>query len=40
VAIGPTTSARMLSLGLPADAMAWAPSEDAVGDAIDHVLGR
>ncbi len=40
VAIGPTTSARMLSLGLSADATAWAPSEDAVGDAIDHVLGR
>jgi uroporphyrinogen-III synthase len=38
VAIGPTTSARLLSLGLPADATALAPSEEAVGDAIAHAL--
>lgn len=38
VAIGPTTAARLLSLGLPADAMAAAPSEDAVGDAIVNAL--
>lgn len=38
VAIGPTTSERLDSLGLPADATAAAPSEGAVGDAIEHVL--
>ena len=38
VAIGPTTAVRLLSLGLPADAMAAAPSEDAVGDAIVNAL--
>ena len=38
VAIGPTTSARLASLGLPADATALVPSEDAVGDAIEHVV--
>ena len=38
VAIGPTTSARLLSLGLPADATASAPSEDAIGDAIVEAL--
>ena len=39
VAIGPTTSARLRSLGLPARVVADAPSEDAVGDAIAKVLG-
>ena len=38
VAIGPTTSAYLASLGLPADAVASAPTEDAVGDAIAHAL--
>ena len=38
VAIGPTTSARLAALGLPAEATALAPSEDAVGDAIEHAL--
>jgi uroporphyrinogen-III synthase len=38
VAIGPTTSARLASLGLSADAVALAPLEDAVGDAIEHVV--
>ncbi len=38
VAIGPTTSERLDALGLPADATAAAPLEDAVGDAIEHVL--
>jgi uroporphyrinogen III methyltransferase / synthase len=39
VAIGPTTAAHLLSLDLPADAVADAPTEDAVGDAIARVLG-
>jgi len=38
VAIGPTTAARLLVLGLPADATALAPSEDAIGEAIAHAL--
>jgi len=38
VAIGPTTSAYLASLGLSADAVASAPTEDAVGDAIAHAL--
>lgn len=38
VAIGPTTSLHLASLGLPADAVAEAPSEDAVGDAIARAL--
>jgi len=39
VAIGPTTSARLLSAGLPANAVANAPSEEAVADAIAKALG-
>ena len=39
VAIGPTTSARMVALDLPAHAMAETPSEAAVGDAIAAALG-
>jgi uroporphyrinogen-III synthase len=39
VAIGPTTSARLLSVGLPANVVACAPSVDAVGDAIAQALG-
>jgi len=38
VAIGPTTSAYLASLGLAADAVAVAPLEDAVGDAIARAL--
>jgi len=38
VAIGPTTSAHLASLGLPADAVAEAPLEDAIGDAIARAL--
>lgn len=38
VAIGPTTAARLLSAGLPADVIASAPSEDAVGVAIEQAL--
>ena len=38
VAIGPTTAAYLASLGLPADAVASAPTEDAVGDAIANAL--
>jgi uroporphyrinogen-III synthase len=38
VAIGPTTAARLILAGLPADAVAKTPSEDAVGDAIDQAL--
>lgn len=39
VAIGPTTSARMAALDLPAHAVATTPSEAAVGDAIAKALG-
>lgn len=39
VAIGPTTSARLLALNLPVSAVAQAPSEGAVGDAIARALG-
>jgi uroporphyrinogen-III synthase len=39
VAIGPTTSARMAALDLPAHAVANAPSEPAVGDAIAKAMG-
>jgi uroporphyrinogen-III synthase len=39
VAIGPTTATHLQSIGLPADAVADAPSEDAVGDAIARALG-
>jgi uroporphyrinogen III methyltransferase/synthase len=38
VAIGPTTAAHLAAIGLPADAVADEPSEDAVGDAIARVL--
>lgn len=38
VAIGPTTAAHLASLGLPADAVAETPAEDAVGDAIARLL--
>lgn len=40
VAIGPTTSAHLTSSGLPADAVADVPSEEAIGDAITRVLPR
>ena len=39
VAIGPTTSAHLATMGLRADAVAERPSEDAVGDAIARALG-
>ena len=38
VAIGPTTAAHLASLGLPADAVAETPAEDAVGDAIAQLF--
>jgi uroporphyrinogen-III synthase len=38
VAIGPTTAARLLAAGLAADRVAAAPTEDAVGDALEAVL--
>ncbi len=38
VAIGPTTAAHLAAIGLPADAVADHPSEDAVGDAIARAL--
>jgi uroporphyrinogen-III synthase len=38
VAIGPTTAGALASIGLPASAVAAKPQEDAVGDAIVHVL--
>jgi len=38
VAIGPTTSLHLASSGLPADAVADTPAEDAVGDAIARAL--
>jgi len=38
IAIGPTTSARLVSLDLAADAVASAPSQAAVGDAIERVI--
>jgi uroporphyrinogen-III synthase len=37
-AIGPTTAARLASLGLPPAAVAEAPREDAVGDAIARLV--
>ncbi len=39
IAIGATTAATLSSLGLAADAIAEAPDEGAVGDAIARVLG-
>lgn len=38
VAIGPTTAAHLAEAGLPADAVASAPTEDAIADAISAVL--
>ena len=38
VAIGPTTSAHLASLQLPAHAVAETPTEDAIGDAIARAL--
>ncbi|HZN54693.1 MAG TPA: uroporphyrinogen-III synthase [Candidatus Polarisedimenticolaceae bacterium] len=40
VAIGPTTAAHLQAHGLSADAVAAAPTEEAVGDAIARVLAR
>ena len=37
-AIGPTTAARLSSLGLPAAEVAEAPREEAVGDAIARLV--
>ena len=37
VAIGPTTAAHLAQAGLPADAVASSPTEDAIGDAIKVV---
>ena len=40
VAIGPTTSARLASMDLPADAVAQSPTEGAIGDAIARLFRR
>jgi uroporphyrinogen-III synthase len=39
VAIGPTTSARMSALNVPADAVAESPSAPAVAAALASALG-
>lgn len=40
VAIGPTTAAHLAAAGLPADGVAAAPTEEAIGDAIAAVRLR
>ena len=38
VAIGPTTSAHLASLQLPAHSIAETPTEEAIGDAIARLF--